>query len=114
MINGSIDKNTQAAKDFYREVRRFSEQTKSWQTSIIYEVKPDEAWDLTLVSQRVYGRRDEFLTIMAAAGLDMVDQPLLQQRLVLPNNAQLLAIKRQTGFESIGNYRTDFKPSWVE
>ena len=110
-----IEKDTRAAKSFYREVRKFAESTKPWDaTAIFYETKPDEAFDLTLVSQRVYGRRDEFLAVMAAAGLDTVDQPLPQKRIVLPNEGQLYAIKRRTGFESIAGYREDYAPTWSE
>jgi len=110
-----IDTNTSAAKAFYREVRRFAERTKPWDTvAIFYDTKPDEMYDLSLVSRRIYGRRDEFLAVMAAAGLDTVDQPLTQRRLVLPNEAQLYAIKRRTGFESIAGYRENFAPTWSE
>lgn len=108
------DVDSQAAKDFYREVRLFSERTKGWQVAIFHEVLPDEAWDATLVSRRVYGRRDEFLAVMAAAGIDGVDQPLPMRTLVLPTEAQLYVIKRKTGFESVYDYREDGKPVWVE
>lgn len=109
-----IDKNSMAAKDFYKMVRTFAEQTKPWQPHISYETKPDEALDLSLVSSRVYGRRDEFLCIMAAAGIDVVDQPLAQKRLVLPTEGQLYAMKRRAGFESIAEYRDDFSPTWAD
>jgi hypothetical protein len=69
-------------------------------------------YDLTLVSQRVYGRRDEFLAVMAAAGLDTVDQPLPQKRIVLPNEGRLIAIKRRAGFESIDDLREAGAPTW--
>jgi hypothetical protein len=108
-----IDVNSAAAKNFYKEIRRFSENTKIWEQSIVYETKPDERFDLTLVSQRVYGRRDEYLAVMAAAGLDMVDQELTQRRLILPTEGQLYAIKRRTGFESIPDNRDNFSPTWA-
>jgi hypothetical protein len=108
-----MDKNPMAAKDFYKSVRIFSEKTQSWEPHISYETKPDEVTDITLVSQRVYGRRDEFLTVMAAAGIDMVDQPLKQQRLTLPTEAQLYATKRRAGFESIDEYRDGSAPVWA-
>lgn len=113
-ITSGIDDNTSAAKSFYRDVRAFSERTKPWQSAIFYDTQPDEQWDLTLVSARVYGRRDEYLAVMAAAGLDMVDQPLTQRRLVLPTENQLNAIKRRTGFESIADLREEFKPVWLD
>ncbi len=109
-----LDQDTRAAKSFYREVRKFAESVKPWDTTAIYyETKPDEALDLTLVSQRVYGRRDEYLTVMAAAGLDSIDQPLPQKRIVLPNEGQLIAIKRRVGFESIADLREAGAPSWA-
>ena len=109
-----LDRDTRAAKSFYREVRKFAESVKSWDaTAVWYETKPDEAHDLTLVSQRVYGRRDEYLTVMAAAGLDSIDQPLPQKRIVLPNEGQLIAIKRRVGFESIADLREAGAPSWA-
>lgn len=108
-----LDQDTRAAKSFYREVRKYAESIKPWDTTaIFYETKPDEASDLTLVSQRVYGRRDEYLTVMAAAGLDSIDQPLPQKRIVLPNEGQLIAIKRRTGFESIADLREAGAPTW--
>jgi hypothetical protein len=112
-VKGDIDFDTQAARRFYGEVRKFAERTKPWQTAIFYEINPDETWDLTLVSARVYGRRDEYLAVMAAAGIDSVDQPLRQKRLVLPTEAQLYAIKRRTGFESIAELREDYRPVWI-
>ena len=109
-----LDQDTRAAKSFYREVRKFAESVKPWDTTAIYyETKPDEAFDLTLVSQRVYGRRDEYLTVMAAAGLDSIDQPLSQKRIVLPNEGQLIAIKRRVGFESIADLREAGAPIWA-
>lgn len=110
----SLDIQTPAAKSFYREVRSFAERTRPWETAIFYETKPDEIWDVTLVSERVYGRRDEFLCIMAAAGLDTADQPLPQKRLTLPTEAQLAALKRRTGFESQAGWREDHQPTWAE
>lgn len=108
-----LDKNTIAAKDFYKLVRDFSLRTKPWETAIFYEIKPDERWDLTLVSQRVYGRRDEVLAVMAAAGMDCADRPLAQARIVLPNEGQLYALKRRAGFESRSDYRENQSPTWA-
>lgn len=108
------DKNTTAAKDFYKEVRTFAERTKTWQTAIFYQIKPDEKHDVTLISARVYGRRDEYLAVMAAAGIDTIDQPIPQKMIVLPTEGQLYAIKRRTGFESIASLRENFAPTWAE
>lgn len=89
-----------AANRFYRLVRDFAVQTKDWQTAIRYDTLPDEAWDVTLVSQRVYGNRYDYLAIMAAAGLDRVEQELTVRRLILPTAAQLAAFKRRSGYEA--------------
>jgi hypothetical protein len=108
------DIHSQAAKEFYKLVRTFAERTKPWQTAIFYDVKPDEKFDTSLVSRRVYGRRDEFLAVMAAAGLDHPDQELKQQQLILPTDAQLFQMKRRAGFESLSEYREYQKPTWIE
>lgn len=110
-----IDKDTRAAAAFYRAVRKFSVSAKPWATdAVFYEVKPDEEYDPTLISRRVYGRRDEFLAVMAAAGIDQVDQPIKQKRIVLPSEGGLYQIKRRTGFESIADYRENGAPVWGE
>lgn len=83
---------------FYAAVRQFSVSVPSWGAAIRYFTLPDEKHDLTLVSQRVYGNRDEWLAVMAAAGLDTLDQPLEQRELVLPTKDQLLAIKAGVGY----------------
>lgn len=110
-----IDKDTRAAAAFYRAVRKFSERAKEWDSNaVFYEIKPDERFDLSLVSRRVYGRRDEFLAVMAAAGIDSFDQPLEQKTIALPSDGELLRIKRETGFESIAELREDYAPMWAE
>lgn len=88
-----------AANKFYRAVREFAVTAPVWEASAIrYFTLPDEQWDVTLVSQRVYGNRNESLAIMAAAGLDRTDQPLTPRMLVLPSAAMLAAIKQRTGY----------------
>lgn len=110
-----LDKDTRAAKSFYREVRKFAESAKPWDTRAIwYETKPDEMYDLTLVSQRVYGRRDEVLAVMAAAALDTPYQPLPQKRIALPMDGLLISFKQSAGFESRAMYRKDGAPTWAE
>ena len=107
------DQDTRAAAAFWREIRRFADSARPWTTNAVYyEIKPDEAHDPSLVSRRVYGRRDEFMAVMAAARIDNVDQALPQKRIVLPDEGALLRIKRQTGFESRSDYREDFAPTW--
>lgn len=88
------------ASTFYREVRQFALTAPSWEPAIRYFTKPDERWDLTLVAQRVYGSRDEYLTVMAAAGLDRVNQELTERELVLPTMDRLAVLKARCGYQS--------------
>lgn len=110
-----MDVDPRAAAAFYREVKKFAERAREWDTNaVFYFTKPDECFDLSLVSRRVYGRRDEYLAVMAAAGIDSFDQELKQKRIALPNENELLRIKRMTGFESIAALRENGKPLWAE
>lgn len=82
----------------YQLVRDFAVKTPSWGAAIRYQTMPDERYDLTAVSQRVYGSRDEALVIQAAAGLDSPELELSERVLVLPTRAQLDAMKLQAGY----------------
>lgn len=82
---------------FHALIRSLAQTTPAWATAIRYHTKPDERFDLTLVSQRVYGLPSEWPVIMAAAGLQSVDEPLNEQLLVLPTLEQLQRLKRNTG-----------------
>lgn len=88
----------QSRNRLYRLVRDFSVQTPGWGSAIRYQTMPDERYDLTLASQRVYGRRGESLVVQAAAGLDSPEHELSERLLVLPNDAQLRAMKIQAGY----------------
>lgn len=88
------------ASRFYREVRQFALTAPAWEDAVRYFTRPDERWDLTLVAERVYGSRDEYLAVMAAAGLDRLDQELTERELVLPTADRLALIKKRTGYES--------------
>lgn len=92
----SVD-STQAHRVYYRLVRDFSQSVKPWDVAIYHDVAPDERWDITLTARKVYGDPSEYLTIMAAAGMDTVDQPLEQKRLVLPSADRVRAFKRKAG-----------------
>ncbi|WP_186083654.1 hypothetical protein [Burkholderia gladioli] len=83
---------------FVKAVRKFAVQTPDWKPALRYHTLPDERYDITLAALRVYGDRAQFMVILAAAGLDSVEQLLPEQPLVLPNATQLLDIKRQTGY----------------
>lgn len=108
----SVDQNSQAARVFYRLVRDFSQSVKPWEQAIYHDVAPDERWDITLTARKIYGDAGEFLAVMAAAGMDSVDQPLNQQRLVLPTADRLRMFKRRAGFESRANSRKGGRPTW--
>lgn len=95
-----IEQNAMACTRLFQLVSDFSRQVKPWQTAIRYYTKPDEIRDITKISQRVYGRRNEYLVIMAAAGLSTIDQPLPEQLLILPTEAQLRNLKLRAGFEN--------------
>jgi hypothetical protein len=82
---------------FHALIRSLAQTTPTWATAIRYHTKPDERFDLMLVSQRVYGLPDEWPVIMAAAGLQSVDEPLNEQLLVLPTLEQLQRLKRNAG-----------------
>lgn len=100
-----IDVQSTSAARFYREVRDFAVTTPVWGEAIRYFTKPDERCDITLAASRVYGRREEFMAIMAAAGLDSVEQPMPEQMLVLPTEQQLRALKNRAGFRNLDSQR---------
>lgn len=81
----------------HRRIRQFALQTPFWATAIRYHTKPDERFDLSLVARRVYGLPNEWPVIMAAAGLQSVDEPLNEQLLVLPTLSQLHTLNREIG-----------------
>ena len=81
----------------HTKLRQFAQTTPTWATAIRYHTKPDERFDLTLVARRAYGLPSEWPVIMAAAGLQSVDEPLNEQLLVLPTLEQLQRLKRNTG-----------------
>ncbi|MFM0432399.1 hypothetical protein PQQ75_25535 [Paraburkholderia aspalathi] len=109
----SIETNTSAVAIFYQLVRQYALTTPAWAVTQSYQTKPDERWDLTLASRRVYGIPDEFLTIMAAAGLDSVEQEMPEQLLILPDAATLKSFKMQAKFVNLGNDRTPTPANFV-
>ena len=110
----SIDTNSSAAAYFYKIVRNFALKTKAWEQAIWHQVAPDEINNYPLISYRVYGNFNEFLTIMASAGANSMGQTLPQAKIILPTPQQLILFKRQAGFESSPDYREEFKPTWAE
>ncbi|WP_293000020.1 hypothetical protein [Nevskia sp.] len=86
------------AARLYQSVRDFSIRVPVWAQAIRYQTLPDERYDLTLVSRRVYGNPDESLVIQAAAGLESTENELLEQLLTLPGPDQLREMKRRAGY----------------
>lgn len=109
----SLDTDNAACKRFYAAVRKFCRTAKNYTPgSIRVDTTPHERLDITKLSQRMYGTRDEVLAVMAACGLDTAYQPLEQQTVVLPTPAMLLQLKRAAGFESTTDLRLDGSPLW--
>ena len=89
-----------AAATLMRLVGDFAQRQPRWGECIVYQTKPDERWDVTLAARRVYGSREDFLAILAAAGLDSVEQVMTERELVLPSARQLLLMKQRAGFST--------------
>lgn len=111
-----MDRDNRAVLNFFKSVSDFSKSAKPWDQNVIwYTVKPDEAYDASKISQRVYGRRSEFTAVQAACGVGRVDSPLpVSKKVALPSESKLYELKRANGFESIAENRKDKKPIWVE
>lgn len=107
-----LDQNSQAARVFFKKVANFVKGAKAWDAVVTYEIKPDEYVDATLISRRVYGNSDEFLTVMACAGISNFDEGFPQGPLILPNQQKLMQLKRESGFESVDANRRNGKPRW--
>lgn len=86
-----------SAAELVRLVRNFSQQTPDWAVAIRHWVMPDETLDPTLISFRVYGVRSEFLAVMAAAGIDSLEQEITPRMLIMPTAAQLASLKNRCG-----------------
>lgn len=84
---------------FFQLVADFSATVKPWEEAIYYQTKPDEVYDITLISQRVYGRRNEILVIMACAGMSCVSEPLTERMLKLPTEVKLAELKKKANFQ---------------
>lgn len=109
-----MDNNTTAAKAFYREVRRLCANARPWTSGIVFiDTTPSDRMDISKISERIYGTRHEVLAVMAAAGMNTMNQPLEQQRIAVPTKERLMMLKRQTGFESVPELRRDGEPIWV-
>ena len=108
-----MDNNPQAARQFYQSVRALCEGATAITEGVVFhQVTPDEQFDMSRLSYRLYGRWDEFLAVMAAAGLDTSDAMIPQGRLAFPTEAKLLELKRAAGFESQPRFRSGGQPTW--
>jgi len=94
-----------AVMKFYLLIRQFVLNAKPWTQAFRYQTKVDERYDMTLVSQRVYGHREEFIAVQAAANLDSTEQLLEEQLLILPSAEELHEIKTRSGYLSIDTRR---------
>jgi len=88
----------QSRNRLFASVRKFSTTTPAWGEALRVFTTPDERTDLSRVSQRVYGRRGETLTVQAAAGLDSPELEMSERLLVLPTAAQLREMKLRAGY----------------
>lgn len=110
-----MDNDTAAAKSFYRAVRTLCANAKPATQGVVFvETTPSERLDITKLSQRLYGTRHEVLTVMAAAGMDSMTDPLEQQRIAIPTKEMLMVLKRRVGFESVAELRRDGAPIWAD
>jgi hypothetical protein len=100
-----MDKQSTAAARYYQLLTDFSMRVKQHEPAIRYRTKPDERFNLALVSYRVYGRHNEYLAIMAAASLDHVEQALPEMDLALPTQSALASMKKSAGFIDTPNAR---------
>lgn len=107
-----LDQNTQSAKNFFKLVSNFSKTAKAWDAVVSYDVKPDERFDPTLISRRVYNTSDEFLVVMACVGISSFDEPIEQRTILLPTKTMVERFKRQTGFESVASNRVNGRARW--
>ena len=96
-----------SAAMLFKMVSEFAQLQPDWAEAIRYTTTPDERWDPTLVSERVYGVRDEFLAVMAAAGLDHINTILSERTIVLPTRAQLAAMKAKCGIATRSSERSE-------
>lgn len=87
------------ASRFYRAVRQFAVSSPLWDVDrVVIFTDPSMRWDLSLVSQKVYGNRDEHLAVLAAAGLSRYDDELTEREIILPSKTRLELIKQATGY----------------
>jgi hypothetical protein len=110
----ALTHDVRVARAFFDAVAEFSRSVKPWSGGVVYyETKPDEVYDLTLVSRRVYGNSYEYLAVMACAGLSHVDDALpVGIRLAMPNEMMIMRLKRDTGFESNPEMIESGRPMW--
>lgn len=77
-----------AVAQFVMMVRSFAQRQPVWGDRIDYEVRPGYEFDLIRIATEAYGsdiaRRWGWIAVMAAAGMDSVEQPLRPQTIVLP------------------------------
>lgn len=105
-----MDKDPTAAARFFRAIQKHN---ATGNGVLTHDVKPDEIHDITLISERVYGHREEYLAVLASYGASFVVLPIEQKTITLPTPEALIRIKRETGFESMNQLRQDGEPVWL-
>lgn len=73
--------------DYLNDIRKHLQQVRqigNINNFIIYDVKNDERYDPSLISQRLYGTRKHEDVVMVACGLNGVWEPLPMRRIILP------------------------------
>lgn len=105
-----MDQDPMAAARFMRLVQGY---VKGGRDLIAHDITPADVDDWTEISQRIYGNRDEILTVMACAGLTNTAERLTQKRIYLPSPVALVSLKRKAGFESRHDLRADGAPTWM-
>ncbi len=94
-----------SAAAFYRLALNYAQGEPSG--ALLHEVGPDEVYDLTLIAERVYGRRSEWFVVMAAAGMDSPCENVPTRRLYLPTETLLRVWKADTGYAATADERSD-------
>lgn len=74
---------------FYQLVRDFCINVKDDQESIKYNVSDDERSDLTLISYRVYGKRELWYVIAQALGINFNNSTIENTTITLPTPKHL-------------------------
>lgn len=76
-----IDNDTTAAARFWRRIQDFASHAKVWDSDAIFYRLSRMKSCLTLISRGFMVIRDEYLAVMAAAGIELTCQEISKKRL---------------------------------